>query len=343
MNKVLFITLFLIVFNNSKAQNIIFAEKEDSIVLQADSYTGNIQWEISIDSVIWSNLNNGSISPFKTLISNSPCFYRARIEQVNCEPHYSQVISIKSNYQTFFWSDPAAWLPNNKPLPGENVTIPSTKRIILDENPPALGGLNINGILEFDKQNLELTAQWIMVHGKLQVGSVNEPFAQKAIITLNADNVNQNNMGMGTRGIMVMGGALELHGVSPTISKTKINAHANAGSQGLQLITPVSWQVNDEIIIAPTDYYLAGNGSSVTQKLTLSAVSSDQISFNENLNAFRWGLLQYPTANGMSLSPNNLVNAPSPNENGKNNSIGTGRKSQCWTFNSKHCNPSTRR
>jgi hypothetical protein len=108
------------------------------------------------------------------------------------------------------WSNPATW-GGVKPIAGQTVTIAANKHIILDENTPALAGLTINGTLEFDRKNVNLTANWIMVMGAMHVGSAALPFTQKATITLNGTDVNQDIMGMGTRGLMVMGGILELH------------------------------------------------------------------------------------------------------------------------------------
>src|SRR5262245_24461012 len=65
------------------------------------------------------------------------------------------------------WSDPASW-PNRKvPAAGEKVTIDSGKEVILDVSTPALAGLTINGKLSFaNTADLELTTEWIMLHGE---------------------------------------------------------------------------------------------------------------------------------------------------------------------------------
>lgn len=207
------------------------------------------------------------------------------------------------------WSDPATW-GGNKPISGEAVTIPAGMHILLDEDTPDLGGLTIEGILEFDYQNLNLTADWIMLMGTLQVGTVNNPFTNQATITINASNMNENIMGMGTRGIMVMGGNLELHGTPPSIPWTKLNANAVAGSTNLVLKDAISWDINDELIIGPTDFYEAANGASITQSTQLTQTTSNQITINTGLNAHRWGALQYVTPTGMSLSNTNIVTPP---------------------------------
>ncbi len=196
------------------------------------------------------------------------------------------------------WSDPATW-GGAKPVAGDAVTIAVGKHIILDENTPDLAGLTINGTLEFARQDVNLTAHWIMVMGALHVGSATSPFTHKAIITLNATDVNQNIMGMGTRGLMVMGGALELHGTPPTQPWTKIDAHAPQGSTNLSLIESVNWQVNDQIVVAPTDYPTTGDA----QKMAITAISGNSLTTSAGMNAQRWGLMQYATASGMSLTP----------------------------------------
>lgn len=195
------------------------------------------------------------------------------------------------------WSNPATW-SGSIPVAGAMVVIPSNKHIILDVSPPALSGLTIEGVLEFAPQNLNLTSQWIMVMGRLKIGSVTAPFAQKATITLNGTDMNYSEMGMGNRGLMIMGGILELHGTPPTKTWTKINEHAPQGTTNLSLMEAVNWQVNDQIVVAPTDYMGTGN----TQRTTINAINGNSLTTSAGMNAQRWGLMQYATSTGMSLT-----------------------------------------
>src|SRR5581483_5711324 len=117
------------------------------------------------------------------------------------------------------WSDAATW-PDKK-VPGKDaaVTIDKDMNVVLDVTPPALRSLTINGKLSFaDNKDLELTTEWIMVHGELEIGTEAKPHTRKATITL-TDNVKDEDMsGIGgttdrsDRGIMLMGGTLNLHG-----------------------------------------------------------------------------------------------------------------------------------
>ena len=70
------------------------------------------------------------------------------------------------------WSDPASWPDRRVPRAGDKVTIAAGKHILLDVTPPALGGVDIEGKLSFaNTADLELTTEWVMVHGELEIGT----------------------------------------------------------------------------------------------------------------------------------------------------------------------------
>ena len=72
--------------------------------------------------------------------------------------------------------------------------MPEDKDVVLDVSPPALGGLTIDGKLSFaNNADLELTTEWIMVHGELEIGTEAKPHTRKATITL-TDNVKDEDM-----------------------------------------------------------------------------------------------------------------------------------------------------
>lgn len=309
LKQILIACIFFLASQIVISQQIVRAILNDTIQLQANAYRGDIQWQNSIDNQSWNNISNATEEFHSVVITSQYSYYRAEIAEENCLPIYSETITVQG-YETFLWSEESTWGDDGKPQLGDEVIIPSDKYILLDESPPALGGLTIQGALKFDNQDLELTSEWIVVNGTLKIGSENEPHQHKAIITLNDTDADASQMGMGTRGIMVMGGKLDLHGEIPNTTWTKINDHAPAGSNSIELIEVVDWSVEDEIVIAPTDYYEAGFGTSVTQKIEISSISENQIGLSENLNAFRWGKLQYPTSSGMSLSSESLVQPP---------------------------------
>src|SRR5437870_3325514 len=134
------------------------------------------------------------------------------------------------------WSDPATWPDRQVPRAGDKVTIAADKDVVLDVSPPALGGVTIDGRLSFaDNKDLELTTEWIMLHGELEIGTEARPHTRKATITL-TDNVKGEDIsGVGgtndkvDRGIMLMGGTLNLHGDRQN-TWTKLARTADAGS-----------------------------------------------------------------------------------------------------------------
>jgi cell migration-inducing and hyaluronan-binding protein len=74
------------------------------------------------------------------------------------------------------WSDPDSW-PNHKvPVAGDKPTIGRDKDVILDVSPPALLGLSIDGKLTFSNDaDLELTTEWIMLHGSSRLAAKRAP------------------------------------------------------------------------------------------------------------------------------------------------------------------------
>src|ERR1700691_133786 len=157
------------------------------------------------------------------------------------------------------WSDPATWPDKKVPAKDDLVTIGRDMDVVLDVTPPALHGLTINGKLSFaDNKDLELTTEWIMVHGELEIGTEAKPHTHQATITL-TDNVKDEDFGglggndRSDRGIMLMGGTLNLHG-DRTNSWTKLSGTANAGATSIQVLNAAGWRVGDEIVLASTDF-----------------------------------------------------------------------------------------
>src|SRR5689334_12004317 len=186
------------------------------------------------------------------------------------------------------WSDKATW-PNKKvPVAGEKVEIASGKEVILDVSPPALGGLTINGKLSFaDKSDLELTTEWVMVHGELAIGTEAVPFTHKATITLTDNVKDEQMMGMGDRGIMLSGGTLNLHGDRKN-SWTKLAKTAEAGSNSIEVLNAAEWRVGDEIVLASTDY-----DPRQAERRNIAAISGNTITLDKKLDYMHFGKITF--------------------------------------------------
>lgn len=139
------------------------------------------------------------------------------------------------------WSDPTIWPTGQVPRQGEVVNIPPDLAVTLDVNPPGLKGLNIYGVLRFDNKDLQLSTDWIMVHGKLEIGTPSQPFRNRAVLTLTGNDPNENIMGMGSKVIGVMkGGVLDLHG-EPRNGWTKLSGSVAAGSNRIIVLDSSGW------------------------------------------------------------------------------------------------------
>ncbi len=183
------------------------------------------------------------------------------------------------------WFDPAIW-GNNPPQTGAAVTIPAGIEVVLDESPQALKSLQIDGTLVFEDKDLDLKADWIMVHGKLQIGTEEMPFENRATITLTGDDASENVMSMGTKVLGVMGGTLDLHGESRP-GWTKLNATAEKGSNELSLEDASGLRAGDEIVLASTDY-----DQSQDEDLAITAVSGNTVTLDHPLERQHWGETQ---------------------------------------------------
>ncbi len=193
------------------------------------------------------------------------------------------------------WSDPATW-PDNK-VPGKDaaVTIDKDMNVVLDVSPPPLRSLTINGKLSFaDTKDLELTSEWVMVHGELEIGTEAKPHTRKATITL-TDNIKDEDMsGIGgtndrsDRGIMMMGGGtLNLHG-SRTNSWTKLSKTAEAGSNSIEVLNAAGWRAGDQIVLASTDF-----DPHQAERRTISAISGNTITLDKKLDYMHFGKITF--------------------------------------------------
>src|SRR5438034_2837714 len=158
------------------------------------------------------------------------------------------------------WSDAATW-PDKK-VPGKDavVTIEKDMNVVLDVSPMPLRSLTIVGKLSFaDNKDLELTTEWIMLHGELEIGTEAKPHTRQATITF-TDNVKGEDIsGVGgttdrvDRGIMLMGGILNLHGPEKS-TWTKLAKTAEAGSTSIEVLSAADWKAGEEIVLASTDF-----------------------------------------------------------------------------------------
>ena len=188
---------------------------------------------------------------------------------------------------------PATWPDRKVPVAGDKVTIPAGKDVVLDVSPPALGGLTIDGKLSFaNNKDLELTTEWVMLHGELEIGTEAKPHTRKATITFTDNVKGEDFAGMGAndrsdRGIMIMGGTLSLHGDRKN-SWTKLANTANAGSTSIQVLDASGWRAGDEIVLASTDY-----DPRQAERRTIAAIKGNTITLDKKLDYMHFGKITF--------------------------------------------------
>src|ERR1700680_536789 len=192
------------------------------------------------------------------------------------------------------WSDAATWPDKKVPAKDAVVTIGRDMDVVLDVIPPALHGLTIEGKLSFaDNKDLELTTEWIMVHGELEIGTEAKTHTRNATITL-TDNVKDEDMsGMGgtndrsDRGIMLMGGTLNLHG-NRTNSWTKLSKSAEAGSNSIEVLNAAEWRGGNMIVLASTDF-----DPHQAERRTIAAIRGNTVTLDKKLDYMHFGKITF--------------------------------------------------
>src|ERR1044072_8188712 len=188
------------------------------------------------------------------------------------------------------WSDAATWPDGKVPAAGDKGTIAKDKNVLLDVSPPALGSLTIDGKLSFaDNADLELTTEWILLHGELEIGTEAKPHTRQATITLTNNIKGEDIGGMGganepvDRGIVLMGGTLNLHG-DRTNSWTKLSKTADAGSTSIEVLNAAGWRVGDEVVLASTDI-----DPRQAERRTIAAIRGNAITLDKKLDFMHFG------------------------------------------------------
>jgi cell migration-inducing and hyaluronan-binding protein len=186
------------------------------------------------------------------------------------------------------WSDSATWADKKVPGEGAIVTIDKGIDVVLDINTPPLHGVNLNGKLSFaDNKDVELTTEWIMLHGTLEIGTEAKPYKRNATITLTNNVPGEDIDTMGDRGIMLMGGTLSLHG-NRKDSWTKLAKTAAAGSNTIEVLEIGDWKKGDSIVVASTDF-----DPHQAERRTISSISGKVITLDQKLEYMHYGQVTF--------------------------------------------------
>lgn len=203
------------------------------------------------------------------------------------------------------WSDPASW-PAGVPVDGDCVTIPAGTSMFLDASTARLGGLSIEGELTFLCGDFTLTADWIHVLGKLEVGSNSHRFHRKGTIRLRRDFSctspivsHHPNPGTVVRAPVLAveaGGLLRLVGVDMGESWTRLGATASAGQDTLQLQTAPGWKAGQRIVVASTDFDM-----NQAEECVIQSVTDTRVIVARPLNNTHWGATEGQSFDGVGV------------------------------------------
>lgn len=177
------------------------------------------------------------------------------------------------------WSALATWPNEEPPVDGDFVVIPEGQAVLLDSSTPVLSVLLVQGSLIFErKDGVSLDAHYILVQGGLlEVGREDEPYYNRATITLHGDrqktihlpivgakvlaimdtgmsHSNSNGHDMSNEGHEnLKRGVVELHGKPRRRSWTKLGQTAEQGSIEIVLAEPVDFEPGDRLIVTSSD------------------------------------------------------------------------------------------
>jgi len=191
--------------------------------------------------------------------------------------------------RTVRWSDPAAWPDGKVPRAGDAVTIAQGTHVVLDVDPPALRSLTVDGKLSFaDDRDLGLETEWIYLRGgELQIGSEAQPYRHTASITLTDTVPDEDINTMGDRGILLMGGTLNLHG-DRDHTWTKLADTAAAGSTEIEVLDAAGWRRGDQIVLASTDF-----DPRQAEQRTVTGVRGNKLTLDRPLQYMHFGKVTY--------------------------------------------------
>ena len=171
-----------------------------------------------------------------------------------------------------FWSQPSPF--TQKPI--SSITIPATSELV------------------FSNQAVTLNVGFIRVHGKLIAGSETCPILGKIDITFHGSKSNKNDIGagMGTKGIGVFqSGVLELHGLRPSHTWTRLRATANMWENRAYVFDFVDWKPGQRVVVATSQW--KDELYNQNEVMTIKNVQGRIIEFTENFQYNHYGGQEY--------------------------------------------------
>jgi hypothetical protein len=155
----------------------------------------------------------------------------------------------------------------------DTVHIPAGQVVLLDQSLPRFYLLLIEGTLIFDRRDISLSANYILLRGgTLQIGTEAQPFTHKVHLTLYGHPKSMELPTFGSKVIACYECTMDIHG-APHVAWTKLAATVMPGATEIMVRDPVAWPVDSKIVIATTDF--ESPRSSHSEVATVAAVLDD--------------------------------------------------------------------
>lgn len=167
---------------------------------------------------------------------------------------------------------------------GGDVTVPAGEVRTLTGAQTA-GILTVEGTLTCDPAGFDLAARVVHVTagGSFLCGTADAPFTGAGTITMTGERSAETIGGGGTKGIVVDGGVLSLHGAPHAVTWTDGVATAPAGSTTLTLRDAPDWRAGDRVVVTGTTRGTGDDPYSTTEQATVAAVAGNTVTLAEPL------------------------------------------------------------
>ncbi len=181
------------------------------------------------------------------------------------------------------WSDPATW-GGTLPSPGDVVTIPADRAVLLDVQPPTLQGIDVQGTLTVADVPMTITVGWITVGGHLAIGTPAAPLTADVTVVMSPQTGHTGHTGQGAITGM---GLIDIHGTPPAVTWTELAEIAPQGASVLRVRAAAGWAVGDEVVVSATDPDV-----DQAERRRLVAVDGTTLTLDRPLDHTHWGLAE---------------------------------------------------
>ena len=149
----------------------------------------------------------------------------------------------------------------------------------------------------------------VCVAGRIEIGTINNPFTHKAVITMHGDIKDKQLPIYGNKLWALQDSFLGINGLPRSILKTVLRASASVGDASIQVVDyPLDWVIDEEIVIASTDYQHDHAEVRKIVSINQDIITLDQpLKFNHYSSVDQYGKFNFPMQAEVALLTRNIV------------------------------------